>query len=98
MNREDILALIRRNEPELGRRGVARAALFGSAARGEARADSDLDVLVEIASDARLEVYDYVGLKQFIEALFLVRVDVANRATLHPDVRPAVERDALYAF
>lgn len=98
MNRDGILALIKRNEAELRRRGVAHAALFGSAARGEARAGSDLDVLVEIAPDASLDVYDYVGLKQFIAAMFPGPVDVANRATLHADIRSAVERDALYAF
>jgi len=41
MNREDIIARLRENEAELRRRGVADAALFGSRARGDDRADSD---------------------------------------------------------
>jgi predicted nucleotidyltransferase len=79
-------------------RGVAHAALFGSVARGEDRPDSDIDIMVEIAADARLGVFQYVGVVRYIEELFPVRVDVANREGLKPLVRPSAERDAIYAF
>jgi len=98
MKRDQVIAVLRAHEGELRRRGVAHAALFGSAARGQARPDSDLDIMVDIAPGAAVDVYDYVGLRQFIEALFPVRVDIANRAALKPHVRPSAERDAVYAF
>jgi Nucleotidyltransferase domain len=46
--RDRLVAELRRLEPELRRRGVRRLRLFGSVARGEADADSDVDLLAEI--------------------------------------------------
>ena len=43
-------------------------------------------------------VYGYVGLCHFIEDLFPIRIDVANRAALKDRVRTRAERDAVFAF
>jgi predicted nucleotidyltransferase len=98
MNVAEVLAVLRAHEAELRERGVARAALFGSTARGEATSGSDLDLLVEIDPQARIDLFDYVGITQFLAGLFPVKVDVANRDTLKPHVRPSAERDAVHAF
>lgn len=98
MSREDIIARLRENEAALRARGVAHAALFGSRARGDARPNSDTDIMVEIAPDAAVGVYEYVRLKEYIASLFEGPVDVVNREGLKPYVRPAVTSDAIYAF
>src|ERR1700734_4275182 len=98
MNRQEILDRLRANERALRERGVRHAALFGSRARGDGRPDSDIDILVEIAPDVRMDVFRYVGIVHSIEDLFPVRVDVSNRVALKPHVRPAAGRDAIYAF
>lgn len=98
MNRQRAIAILQDHRDELRRRGVARAAIFGSVARGDARADSDVDVLVEIEPTADLGVWEYVGLKRYIADLFPTRVDVADLAQLRPRVRHSVEGDAVYAF
>ena len=98
MNCRDATDTLRAQEADLRRQGVVRAAVFGSVARGEAGAGSDLDILVEIDPAAQLDVYDYVGVTQYLADLFPVRVDVANRAQLKPHVRPSAEREAVYAF
>jgi uncharacterized protein len=98
MNRQTALEILRRSEAALRERGVRRAALFGSLARGDDRADSDIDVMVEIDPDAPLGVYDYVDLKEYIASLFDGRVDVVSRDALKPYVRPAATADAVYAF
>ena len=98
MNRSEALETLLRSEPDLRARGVRRAAVFGSVARGDSRPDSDVDIMVEIDPAAHLTVFEYVGLKPYIAGLFEGPVDVVNRDGLKPHVRPAATADAIYAF
>jgi predicted nucleotidyltransferase len=98
MDRREIIARLRENEAALRKRGVRHAALFGSCARGEERPDSDVDIMVEIDPAARIGVYEYVAIKDYIAGLFDTPVDVVRRDRLKPCVRPAAVEDAIYAF
>jgi uncharacterized protein len=98
MNRREILAKLRENEATSHARGVSRAALFGSHARGDARPDSDIDIMVEFDPAAHVTVFNYSGLKDYIAGLFDGPVDVVSRERLKPYVRPAAITDAVYAF
>lgn len=98
MSREEIIARLRENEAALQKRGVAHAALFGSRARGDHRPGSDTDIMIEFDPTARITVFDYAGLKDYIGGLFDGRVDVVNRDGLKPYVKPSATVDAEYAF
>jgi hypothetical protein len=95
MNRVQTLALLSRYKPEMQRRfGVRSLALFGSRAREQSHAGSDIDVLVEFdgpATSAR-----YFGLQFFLEDLLGAPVDLVTRQALRPQLRPFVERDAIH--
>jgi uncharacterized protein len=95
IGREEIIATLRSHRTELHRRGVGHAALFGSIARGEGEGTSDIDILIELHPQAPIGLFEYVGIAQYLADLFPVRVDVANRSSLKPLVRPSIERDAL---
>jgi len=98
INASDALATLRHYESALRARGIRRAAIFGSVARGDNRPDSDLDIMIEIEPEAHLTVFGYVGLKEYVASLFEGPVDVVSRDGLKPYVRPAAMRDAVYAF
>ncbi|MET3337734.1 putative nucleotidyltransferase [Bradyrhizobium japonicum] len=98
MDTPDAIAILRQSERALRERGVLHAALFGSVARGDNRPGSDIDIMVEIDPDARITVFDYVELKEYISNLFDGPVDVVNRDGLKSYVAPAATADAVYAF
>jgi predicted nucleotidyltransferase len=98
IDRDGVIAALRAHQPELRRRGVRHAALFGSIARGEGKRTSDVDILIELDPQAPVGLFEYVGITQYLADLFRVRVDVANQSSLKPLVRSTIERDAIYAF
>ncbi len=98
MDRRGIIAKLRENEAALRARGVAHAALFGSYPRGDNRPDSDIDILIDIAPQAPVGLWEYINITQYLEDLFSSPVDVANHGHLKSHVRPSAEREAVYAF
>jgi uncharacterized protein len=84
----------RRELLDLARRyGARNVRVFGSAARGEAGPDSDVDLLVDLEPGRTL--LDLVGLRQDATALLGVDVDVATLDMLREPVRREAERDAV---
>jgi len=98
MRQQDIIARLKQNEASLRARGVLHAALFGSRARGDDHPDSDIDIVIEIAPEAPVGLWEYAGLKEYIASLFEEPVDVVSWGGLKSYVRPAVTADAVYAF
>ncbi len=83
-------ALIRTLAAAHGARAVH---LFGSAARGEERAGSDLDFLVELERGRNL--LDLIGLENDLREALGRKVDVVTARSLKPRVRPGALRDAV---
>lgn len=92
IDRERVIVTLRAHRAELHGRGVRHAALFGSIARGEGKRTSDIDILIELDPQARVGLFEYVGITQYLADLFPVRVDVANHSSLKPLVRPTIKR------
>ncbi|MBF8221936.1 MULTISPECIES: nucleotidyltransferase family protein [Halomonadaceae] len=94
MNRARTLQLLREHMPTLAEDYAVRSlALFGSMSRDEARADSDIDILVSFdgpATSAR-----YFGVQFYLEDLLGHPVDLVTDKALRPELQPYVEREAL---
>ena len=73
--------------------GMKNLRVFGSFARGEARDDSDLDLLVEMEPDRSL--LDRIGFLQDVEDLLRRKVDVVNERALHWYIRDRVLSEAI---
>ena len=93
-SREDILSLIEQNHAALKKLGVRRLGLFGSCARSESTAESDLDFVVEF-SDKSFDAY--MDLKSFLEDLFRSRVDLVTVSSIKPRLLPIIQRETVYA-
>jgi predicted nucleotidyltransferase len=61
---------------------VKKAAIFGSVALGLQKKDSDIDILVELGSEASL--FDLGGLKMDLEEALGKKVDLVEYVCLHP--------------
>ncbi|MCU1499313.1 MAG: polymerase [Acidimicrobiales bacterium] len=75
------------------RYGVARLEVFGSVSRGEARPDSDIDVLYELLPDARLG-WDIEALSDELAEILGRPVDLVSRRSLNENLRASVLADA----
>ena len=80
--------------------GVARLWLFGSFAKGTARAESDVDVLVEFLTETRTSTWDWPQMEDELEAIFGRSIDLLSTGILrNPFRRKSIEatRKLLYA-
>jgi len=95
MTLEQALALIRGNFSQLRGLGVAHVSIFGSFARGEARDNSDIDVLVEFERPVGL--FRIVEAQEYLRELLGRSVDIATPGALREEIRPAILQEAIRA-
>lgn len=75
--------------------GAANPRLFGSAARGDARESSDLDLLVDLRPGAGNELLRLAGLSEELSELLGTRVDVVAAPLLRDEVSASALKDAV---
>jgi predicted nucleotidyltransferase len=93
-SQNEILKMISDHRDEISCFGVRQLGLFGSAVRGEATQDSDLDFLVEFETKS----FDaYMDLKFFLEDLFSCQVDLVIADAIKPRLRESILKEAVHA-
>lgn len=95
--RGSLARLVRKHRREIlavaSKHGVARVRLFGSAARGEDDATSDVDLLIQMEPGRSL--LDHIAFKQDVEDVLGTKVDVVSEGAISPYIREAVLREAV---
>lgn len=84
---DEIINVIKKNMHHIKAFSVENIGLFGSVARGEARDDSDLDVLVVLSCKT---LRNYMGLKFYLEELAGRKVDLVMAENIKPALRKAI--------
>ena len=77
--------------PILKKYGVKKAGVFGSIVRGEAKEDSDIDILVEI--DNKISLLDFIGLKLELEEALRRKVDLGEYSVIKPVIKDQILKE-----
>ena len=95
---EHVIITLRANEPELRAAGIIRLSLFGSIARGDAEAESDVDLAAEFDPAACMDLFRLAAMERRIAEMLRRRVDLLAEPVETARVRTNIERDRRLAF
>ena len=98
MTRDEIIATIRKNAEAIRAEGVTKLAIFGSRVRGDNRADSDLDVLVDVAPDASFSLLNLIGVRHIIEDATGLQAQATMRRSIPPRFAERIADDIIEVF
>lgn len=84
INKQKLVRILKNNN-------VAKAGLFGSQAKGTAKKNSDVDLLISFRGSKSL--LDLIGLKQELEDSFKKKFDVITYKSIHPLLRDSILKE-----
>ena len=92
-----IKEILKKHEKELKEKyGIKEIGIFGSYLRGEAKEESDLDILVEFKPDAKISLLDFVELENYLSDLLEVKVDLVEKSALKPRIGKGILGEVVY--
>ena len=98
MTRDEALWKLKNHVAAVRALGATSLYLFGSVARNEAGAASDLDLFIDYDPASRFNAFDLVDIKQLLEARLGLAVDVTTRDSLHPMLADDIQNSAVRVF
>jgi predicted nucleotidyltransferase len=93
----EAIAALKAHEAELKQLGVEHLYLFGSTARGEARANSDVDLFFD-HERGKLGLYELMDVNAATARILGCEADIMTRRSLHRALRNQIEAQALQVF
>jgi len=97
MDRDSVIRILRAHEAELRAEGVSHVYLFGSVARGEADAESDVDLFYDYDS-AHFGFREFMRVRELVPEIIGRPVDVMPRSGIHPLIKDEVVAEAVQVF
>ncbi len=95
---QTVILQLKELAPALKAAGVKRLCLFGSRARGDARPDSDLDILLDTTSRDETPRFDYFAVLHLIEDNLGLRAQISMRDLLKPRMAERIKDDLIEVF
>ncbi len=98
MTQEALIAALKGCRSALEAEGATSLFLYGSRARGDHRADSDIDILVDYDAAKKFSLFDLAGVKLVIEGELGLETHVTTRDALYPSLKTQIEQQAIRIF
>ncbi|WP_072374027.1 nucleotidyltransferase domain-containing protein [Hyphomicrobium sp. NDB2Meth4] len=95
MDKDRAIAKIRELEPLMRRLGVSALYLFGSTARNEALQTSDIDLFFDPDPAVKIGLLEFGQMERALHETLQAEIDLCTRASLHPVLKPEIERTAV---
>jgi uncharacterized protein len=95
---EAVVAALRAHEAELRAAGLRHLSLFGSAARGEAGVDSDVDLVAELERDAHIGLIGLASIELLLGNILGRKIDLLAEPVGKERLRSNIERDRCLLF
>ncbi len=92
---QDIIGILQAHRDELTKLNVKHLFLFGSFARGDQTAKSDVDLLVEFSE--RVDYFHFFDVQQFLKGILGRKVDLATLRAIRPEFLEQIEREQIRA-
>lgn len=97
MKKERAIQLIQENLDEVKKFHVKSLAIFGSVARDEATDESDIDILVEFDPEAKVGLFQFFDLKEYLSKILGCEVDLGTLRSLRKEIRETVLKEMIRA-
>ena len=97
MNKEEIIALLKKNIDSLRQFHVTALYLFVSVVRGDEKKTNDIDILVEFEHDAHIGLLEFARLQRTLSEMLGCEVDLATPEALHKSMKGRIMEEAVRA-
>ena len=98
MDKNYVIRLLRAHEPELKAYGIVHLRIFGSVARGDASALSDVDLMADFDKSKRITLVKIGSLQNRLTDLLGAPVELSSSEWMREPVRSRALREAVFAF
>ncbi len=97
MNKEQVIAILKKNSDIIRGFHVTALYLFGSVVRGDEKQTSDVDLLVEFEPDAHIGLFEFSRLQRRLSEMLDCEVDLATPDALHKSMKGRIMEEAVRA-
>ena len=98
MDRPTVIRRLKKNQRHLEALGLKRLSVFGSTARGEARANSDVDLAVMLDEDAGIDLFRFAAISEQVSRMLGTPVDMVIEPARNARMQAMIERDRVRVF
>ena len=98
ISRDQLVAELRALRPAFEERAVSHMVLFGSRARGNNRADSDVDLMIEVDPHKKFSLVDLAGVSVIVEDHVGLNGNIFMRRSTRPELLQEAGRDGVAIF